>query len=74
MTNIGVLLIVLLCSIILMLCCVVLAFKIRAFREEANYIKLEINRSFEEDERKYWQRRLKKHYAKLNPFRKKKEK
>jgi len=54
-----------------MLCCVVLAFKIRAFREEAHYIKLEINRSFEEDERKYWQRRLKKHYAKLNPFRKK---
>lgn len=74
MTNIGILLIVLLGSLILTLCCVVLAFKIRAFREETYYIKLEINRSFDENERKYWQRKLKRHYAKLNPFRNKKVK
>ena len=38
------------------------------FKEERDYIKMEMERSFEEDEYRYWRRELKRLYLRSIPF------
>lgn len=40
----------------------------RPFLREREYIKMEIKRSFDEEEYRYWKRRLKKLYLRSIPF------
>ena len=56
-------------GLMLMLFCVAAAFKIRDYKEEIRYIKMEIQRSDDPDEFEYWQNQLEMQYARINPFR-----
>lgn len=72
--TIGTIFIFAIGGVVLMICIIAGAFKVREYREETHYIKMEINRSDSLDEREYWERRLQKHYARVNPFYKLKKK
>lgn len=55
-------------GIVVMLCCVIAAFKIREYKGQIHYYKMEIGRTDDPGELKYWERQLEKEYAKINPF------
>lgn len=55
-------------GVVVMLCCVIGAFKIREYKEQIYYYKMEIGRSDDPVERRHWEHQLKKQYARMNPF------
>ena len=55
-------------GLILMLACIVVAFNIRDYKEGIAYYKMEIERSDDPNEIRFWKHQLDKHYAKMNPF------